>query len=109
MRIVRTHTHAGADLGFICIGCRCSAHDDGGPPVEVDAKHPLWAAWDDDDWNGATAANWYSSHVRPGVRVVLTPPLSASADLLLRMTASFERDGAFVELMGGQVPCPRCT
>jgi hypothetical protein len=66
------------------------------PDITIGAKHPLWAAWDDDDWNGATAASWYNQYVKPGVRIVLTPPLYASYDLVCRIVESLERGKAIV-------------
>ena len=64
--------------------------------VEVYAKHPLWAAWDDDDWNGATAANWFRSYVTKGRTIRLQPPATATADLVRRMTVTMEKAGAVV-------------
>lgn len=79
---------------------------DKGDVIVIDAKHPLWTAWDDDDWNGATAGNWVAQYIKPGVRVLLCPPgkdtLFGRAlrrnQVIIRMKASFERLGAFVRM-----------
>lgn len=69
-----------------------------GRVVEVDAAHPLWKAWDDDDWNGATAANWITNHIVAGVRVRITPAGDVPAELLGRICKAFIGRGAIVEL-----------
>lgn len=66
------------------------------PDVLVEATHPLWAAFDDDDWNGATASVWMSRTIKPGMRVRLEPPPSASQNLIERITNSMVWCGATV-------------
>lgn len=70
--------------------------------VEVGPTHPLWRSWDDDDWNGSTAANWMST-IKSGTAVVLRPSTDVSTDLLTRMCAALRSAGADVVVkLGGK-------
>lgn len=64
----------------------------------VDATHPLWTAWDDNDWNGETASNWMHSHIRPGIRVRLVAPKKSAPQLIEQIADSMRRMGATVEI-----------
>jgi hypothetical protein len=65
--------------------------------VIVEETHPLWKAWDDDDWNAATATAWMNRHIRPGIHVVLKPPADARPTLAAEVAAAMKRFGATVE------------
>jgi len=64
--------------------------------VVIGREHPLWAAWDDDDWDGATASRWMHDHIRPGILVRLHPP--GTPQLTERVAAAMRRMGATVEI-----------
>jgi hypothetical protein len=66
--------------------------------IVVNKDHPLWRAWDDDDWNGATAANWVTAYAKPDERICLTPPDDVSAELLGRMCLALVGRGVIVSV-----------
>jgi hypothetical protein len=76
-------------------GCLC---------VEVGPKHPLWDGWDDDDWNGATGANWVTTYAVRRAHIVLVPPDGISPDQLGRMCLAFIDRGATVEVRKHRAP-----
>jgi hypothetical protein len=67
--------------------------------ITVDPGHPLWRDWDDDDWCGATTANWCNRMVKPGRHVLLAPWKSLDVDLLERVKIGLERMGAIVRVV----------
>lgn len=66
--------------------------------IRVESTHPVWKSWDDDDWLGATAANWYNTYAKPGRLFTLTPPADASEDLVRRITEALTKAGATVAM-----------
>lgn len=61
----------------------------------IEPNHPAWKAIDDDDWGGATFANYLQS-MKAGQAVSLVPPVNISPDLIQRMQAAFESVGCKV-------------
>jgi len=70
-----------------------------GNNVEVGPGHPLWHSWDDDDWNGATCANWIHSYA-PGADIKLSPPAGCDPDLVTRVRDALRRVARSVEVVG---------
>ncbi len=70
-------------------------------PIEVGPDHILWKSWDDDDWNGATAARWLTDYAVPGARFCMTPSAGVSVNLLGRIILAILARGVVVEV--------RCT
>lgn len=62
--------------------------------LHVLPDHLLWRHFDDDDWNGSTAASYIHATTAKFVRLVA--PADASPELVERIKAAFERQGAEV-------------
>ena len=67
-------------------------------PIEVGPTHPLWTSWDDDDWNGATAANWMHASAKLGATIKLMPPKNAKPELVERIRLAMTNAGAAVSI-----------
>jgi hypothetical protein len=92
--------------------CYADGHADAGVPGQIEkmkekleiqlvgADHNAWKAIDDDDWCGATFAN-YLSRFQKGQRVTLLRPSWAEDTLVQRMREAFENAGCFVRVEQG--------
>ena len=69
------------------------------PKITMDPKHPAWNAMDDDDWNGATFANWLTTIKESDV--VLVPPKDWTTERIEQMRVIVARHAKSVSVKMG--------
>jgi hypothetical protein len=69
--------------------------------IKVAPDHPCWAAFNDDDWNGATFSNWVRT--LKGLAVELEPPEDCNRDTVQGVFSSVAQFAEYVEIKGSPV------
>jgi hypothetical protein len=58
--------------------------------IKIGPQHPLWSAWDDNDWGAATTSQWLTAF-DGSTDVTIEPPTTATFDLVCRVWAGIGR------------------